>query len=95
MVSQTTKSGRPKPIGKDNPDKSDGRVPLEAPACCMDDLEQELLVEGLDSAPLHGFLEATIKQYNSYLEKWMVFFVENQVSPRKPKILGDFLPGYL
>lgn len=57
----------------------------------MDDLERQLLIKGLDvtSAEVNmgSWAPATKKQYNSYLEKWTIFCVENRVNPRKPSII--------
>lgn len=56
----------------------------------MDDIEQELLIKGLDqtSADIYmdSWTDSTKKQYNTYLEKWTVFCVEQRVHPRNPTL---------
>lgn len=57
----------------------------------MADIKEQLLVEGLDKKSANIYMgswrPATLKQYDSYLEKWSIFCVENVIHPRLPSLI--------
>lgn len=57
----------------------------------MADIEDQLIIEGLDGRSakiyMNSWRPATIKQYNTYLEKWTVLCLGEVVHPRTPSLI--------
>lgn len=57
----------------------------------MEDVRQRMLLRGLDHISVNIYMkswsDATIKQYNSYLEKWTCYCVERKVHPGIPSLV--------
>lgn len=91
MVSKAAEMGNHAQTGQDSAAESSNQRELGGRPWCMGDIKDQLLIEGLDKRSAQVYMgswrPATIRQYDTYLEKWTIFCVENAIHPRIPSLI--------